>query len=118
MPNYVAGAAKLINPGQLATLFNLESPTAPQASVGMARRTTRNGEYAPVNFVISFSEAPTNSLQIQGAHQDADSAYQTVYTSTNRQQDFYADQGMFPFYRAKIVSWVGGGTLTVVASLG
>jgi hypothetical protein len=117
MPNYVAGASKLIIPGQNYNFFNAESPSAPQSSIAMAHRVNAGGLYTPINFVIFFSAAPTDSLLIQGAEVDLDSHYQTLFTSTNSQFDKYGDIGAFPFYRARIVSWSGGGTLTVIAAV-
>ena len=63
--------------------------------------------------IIQFSAAPTDSLVLQGAHEDVDGSYQDLQTSTNKQQDYIADAGLFPFYRMRLPSWTGGGTLTV-----
>ncbi len=120
MPNYgtpqSGGTVTAIQPGDSLRLFDAEAPVPPQASIAFARGYNPGGGYAPIVFDIQFSAVPTDSLLIEGASEDVDAAYQTLHTSTDKQQDYYADQGLFRFYRARIVSWVGGGTLTVTAS--
>ena len=110
----------VINPGENITLFNAETPTAPQSSVAFLRGVGPMETPAGIAFTISTSIAnPTISVLIQGSNQDIDSQYQTVYTSTNKQNDFYADAGEFLFYRAKVNSGTSGGggygTITVIA---
>jgi hypothetical protein len=105
----------VINPGDSIVLFNAESPAAPQPSVAFARGVGPMNIPAGIVFTISFAAAPTDSLVIQGSNQDIDSQYQTLYTSTNKQTDFYADLGEFLFYRAKLVSQSAGGAVTVIA---
>lgn len=121
MPNYgvvqAGGVLTAIQPGDSIALFNAESPAAPpQASVAFCTGySPGGGAPAPILFTIDFAAAPTDSLVIQGANQDIDANYQTLYTSTNRQHDFYADAGGFAFYRAKLVSQSAGGAVTVIA---
>lgn len=122
MPNYgVAqagspGGSNLteLKPGDFFYFFNTESPVPPQASIALAMGYAPGGADAEILFTISFSAAPTDSLVIQASNVDVDSQYQTVYTSTNKQLDSYADLGLFAYYRVKVVTWTGGGTLTVI----
>lgn len=122
MPNYgalpnvpaaVGQSATALYAGDELNLFNAETPAAPQASIAVALPKAPVGGYAPIVFDIEFAAAPTDSLLIQGAMVDTDSAYQTLYTSTNLQQDNYQDLGGFQFYRAKLASQSAGGAVTV-----
>jgi hypothetical protein len=116
MPNYGSGAlgvATQLFPGDLYYLFNGESPTAPQASIAIATAFAPNGD-AGFLFQIFFAAAPTSALVIQASNIDQDALYQTVYTSTNKQQDAYIDTDRWQFYRAKLISQSAGGVVTVV----
>jgi hypothetical protein len=98
-------------------LFAAETiAAAPQASIAIAIGPALGAGYAPINFDIEFAAAPTSSVQIQGAMNDTNSAYQTLYTSTNKQQDYYGDVGKFRFYRAYLASQSAGGAITVTVS--
>lgn len=131
MPNYgVAQAGSqappnqglnltVLNPGDAMYLFNAETPTAPQASVAFCRGVGPMEIPAGLVFTIKISGAnPTDTVLIQGSNTDLDADYQTVFTSTNKQFDYYADIGEFSFYRAKLNSGTSGGggfgTLTVL----
>ena len=126
MPNYGVAQAgsqlppnqglnlSVINPGESIYLFNAESPAAPQASVAFCRGVGPMETPAGLVFTIKFATAPTDSLVIQGSNTDLDGDYQTLFTSTNKQYDYYADIGEFLFYRAKLVSQSGGGAVTVL----
>ena len=113
MPNYGAASPIGLFPGQQYALFAAETPTAPQSSQAVAVARPQSIGYDPVVFEIFFASAPTDSLVIQGAMADVDARYQTLYTSTNTQQDVYSDLGGFAFYRARLVSQSGGGAVTV-----
>lgn len=110
-------SATMLIPGDVLVLFNAETITAPEASIAIAIGPNPGGGYAPLAFDIEFSAAVvTASTLIQGAMNDVDPAYQTLFTSTNLQQDNYGDLGKFRFYRAKLASQSAGGTLTVTVS--
>jgi hypothetical protein len=107
-----------MQPGDTFTLFNAEDVTAlaPQASVAVAMGYgPGGGANPPVVFAISFASAPTDSLVIQASNTDVDADYQTLSTSTNKQHDYYADQGGFAYYRAKMVTQSAGGAVTIIA---
>jgi hypothetical protein len=119
MPNYgvvQAGGIVALQPGDLYYLFNTESPTAPQASVSFARAMGPTQGDNGITFQILFASAPTAVVLIQGSNVDTDADYETVYTSTNLQNDSYTDIGRFAFYRAKLLSQSAGGALSVIAS--
>ena len=107
------GGPTALSPGDSIALFNAETPTAPAASMAIVPAFS----YSQKNsvFTISFAAAATAVVVIQGSNVDADAQYQTLYTSTNKQSDYYADYGGFGFYRAQLVSYVSGGALTVIA---
>ena len=117
MPLYGAllpgGGPTALGPGDSIALFNAETPTAPQAS--MAISTAFSYEQKNIVFTTSFAAAATAVVVIQGSNVDVDGQYQTLYTSTNKQGDYYADYGGFKYYRAQLVSYVAGGALTVLA---
>ena len=71
------------------------------------------GGYRPIVFDIEFAATPANSVTIQGAMQDVEASYQTLYTSTAKRQDFYSDDGGFKFYRVGPSTSTGGGNVTV-----
>lgn len=107
----------MLIPGDVLVLFNAETLAAPQASIAISIGPALGGGYAPLTFDIEFSAAAvTATTLIQGSMSDVDSAYQTLYTSTNLQQDNYVDFGKFRFYRAKLSSQSAGGTVTVTVS--
>lgn len=120
MPNYGSGtngSPIAIAPGDRVALFAAESPTAPQASVAICPFPNFvGGPPRSLVFTISWAAAPTTAvLQIQGANDDLDASYNAnvLHTTTNTQNDFYADLGQFAFYRAKLVSQSAGGAVTV-----
>ena len=115
MPNYASIPATALQPGDALALFSAETLTAPQASIAIARAQGPGGVDGGVTFSMQFAAAPTSSLTIQGANQDIEAAYQTIATSTNKQQDVYTDTGRWAFYRARLASQSAGGALTVIA---
>jgi hypothetical protein len=120
MPNYgipqVGGVLASVLPGDTYTLFNAETPTAPQSSVAFARGyTPGTGASAPILFTVSFANAsPTAQVDIMASNVDADSQYQVVNSVVNSQLGFYQDAGNFAYYRARLTSG-SGGALTVIA---
>ena len=105
-------------PGDRLALFNAETPTAPQASVAFARGYAPQGQPPRITFTVAFAAQPTAVVQIQGANQDLDAQYQTLFSSAvNDQTSSYVDNGCFAFYRARLDSQTAGGALTVIAQL-
>lgn len=102
-------------PGDTVVLFNAETLTAPSNSIALNRATGPGGYPAGIVFTVHFASSPTAVLTIQGSNQDTDSWYQTLWTNAGTQNDYYADQGNFAFYRAHLESQSGGGAVTVVA---
>lgn len=103
-------------PGQNLKLFDAETPSAAQSSICFARLPAP-GEQIPsgIVFTFGFASSPTAVITIQGSNDNADGDYQTLYTSTDSQQDYYADAGTFGWYRAHCTSYSAGGALTVLA---
>ena len=104
-------------PGDSMALFSAEASTAiagyPNGTSMAVSIPPHPGGYKPISFDIEFATAPTGIILIQGAMQDVDASYQTLYTSTSKQQDTYADYGGFVFYRARLTTSSGGGNVTV-----
>src|ERR1017187_4627550 len=106
-------------PGDSMALFNAEASATVAAYFGGSGASIavaispHPGGYKPIAFDVEFATAPTGNVLIQGAMQDTDSSYQTLYTSTTKQRDNYADYGGFVFYRAKPTTSSGGGNPTV-----
>jgi hypothetical protein len=116
LPNNSSAAgqpATSVYPGDAVALFNAEQPAAGDASISICIPPAPGGTYRPIVFDIQFAAVPAGDIQIQGAMEDKEAAFQTLYTSTAKQQDFYNDDGGFAFYRARNSSSVGGGNLTV-----
>lgn len=134
MPNYgdlpvgvgttVAGPTACI-PGDSLALFNNETVTAPQASIVLARGNSPSGSDQGTTFFIEFAAAPTDSLQILGSNKapvPVNGVYTfnladwyVLFTSTNKQQDYYTDTGRFAYYCAYLASQSAGGKVTVNA---
>lgn len=123
MPNYgslpITGTgtgqgSTALGSGDWIALFNAETLTAPQSSIAISEVPGVGGP-TEITFSIAFAAAPTSSLVIQGANTDVDAAYQTLYTSTNKQADNYTDTVAWGYYRAQLVSQSAGGACTVVA---
>jgi hypothetical protein len=94
-------------PGDSLTLFNAETPGAGVASIAFCRAEGASQNDAGTTFQI---DAATVGVEIQGANQDLDAEYRTVFTSTIA-KDNYTDTTRWAFYRA--VS--AGGVTTVIA---
>lgn len=117
MPAYVAGQACDLRPGDpFYNLFNgTETPAAVMPSVAFARGQSPSGADQGTTFQISFASAPTAVVLIQGANQDVEALYETLWTSTNTQYDNYTDTTRWAFYRAKISTYSAGGMPVVTA---
>ena len=129
MPNYgdlpvgvgttVAGPTACI-PGDSLALFNNETVTAAQASIVMARAKGPGDDDAGTTFFIEFAAAPTDSLEILGSNKVPAAVFNladwyVLFTSTNKQQDYYTDTGRFAYYCAYLASQAAGGKVTVNA---
>jgi hypothetical protein len=108
----------MLVPGDVMRLFNAETLAGlPLQSIAIAIGPNPGGGYSPIAFDIEFAATPvTASVIIQGAMTDTPAAYQTLYTSTNKQQDYYGDVGKFRFYTITLVSQSAGGAITVTVS--
>lgn len=110
-----------LSPGDAYQLFSgSETPgNAPFASVAIARATSPSGSDQGVTFQIEFPQpAPNATVVIQGSNVDdgvTGAAYETIYTSTNKQFDGYTDTGRWTYYRAQLSAYVSGGMPTVIA---
>ena len=122
----VAGPTACI-PGDSLALFNNETVAAtPQASIVMARAMSPVGSDQGTTFFIEFAAPPTDSLEILGSNNapvaNAAGVYifnladwYVLFTSTNKQQDYYTDTGRFAYYCAYLASQSAGGKVTVNA---
>lgn len=108
-----------LQPGDILKLFNAEVVAAPASSIAFNRGYQPGGQSpASVTFAIAWAAANVAaSIDIQAAMQDVDSQYQTIYTSQNKQLDFWTDKENFAYYRVQVISYVSGGALTVTVSL-
>lgn len=103
-------------PGDKITLFDgTETPGASVKSVAFSRAQTASGDNG-TTFFIQFGSAPTALVLIQSAFADVEADYQTVWSSTNTQQDAYTDVGRAPFYRAVLSTYSAGGMPVVTAT--
>ena|ERR1019366_7152669 len=103
-----------LRPGDpLYYLWNAETPAAGTASVAFCRGQSPSGSDEGMTFQMSWAVAPTGTVVIQGANQDIDALYETLWTSTSTQLDNYTDTTRRTFYRAKLVEYAAGGALTV-----
>lgn len=107
-----------LGPGESLTLFNAETPAAPQASLAFLRDNSASFSDQGVTFQILFSAFPTSSVQVLGSNKVPAAAFnlndwQSLYTSTNKQVDAYTDTGRFAYYCAYLATQSGGGAITV-----
>lgn len=108
-------------PGDQYYLFNAEAPAPPQASVVIERGKSPSGADSGITFLIEFSTAPTDSLQILGSNDPTAlnafniNQWQSLYTSSNKQVDAYTDTGRYRYYCAYLASLTPGPTVTVIA---
>ncbi len=111
-----AGPLTAVSPGDRITLFDgTEAPAALVTSLEFVRAPGPTQVPAGIVFTIDFAAAPTDSLLIQGANVDLEADYQTLFTSTNTQHDYYHDAGNFLYYRAKLNTYAAGGMPVVIA---
>lgn len=109
-----------LSPGDSLALFNNETVTALEASIIANRALSPSGSDQGVTFFIEFAAAPTDSLQILGSNKAPAAVFAladwaSLYTSTNKQTDSYADTARFAYYCAYLASQSAGGKLTVIA---
>lgn len=114
-----AGPTALASGDNLA-LFNNETVAALEASIVVAPMTSPSGADASITFVSQFAAAPTASLQILGTNKTPAAVFTladwyALWTSTNKQQDYYTDTGRFAYYCAYVASQSAGGKLTLIA---
>jgi hypothetical protein len=74
--------ATSIYPGDSVALFNAEATAAGDASIAVCIPPAPGGAYRPMVFDIQFAAVPAGDIQIQGAMEDKEAAFQTLYTST------------------------------------
>ena len=121
----VAGPTACV-PGDQLILFNNETVTAAQASIVMARAKGPGDDDAGTTFFIEFAAAPTDSLEILGSNKtpvpNAAGVYvfnladwYLLFTSTNKQQDYYTDTGRFAYYCAYMATQAAGGKVICIA---
>lgn len=115
MPNYNAsGTVYALYPGDEITLFDAETPTAPQASQQVAMQPNKDGGPAALAVQVSYASAPTATLDIQAANVDADANYVTIGSSQNTQHDLVEIGSSAAFIRVNLASQSAGGAVTVV----
>lgn len=103
-------------PGDSLVLFDgTETPGSSVKSIALARQMGPQPGPAGIVFTISFGSSPTDALEIQASNEDVDAEYITLQTSTNTQNDYYADAGNFAFYRAVLSTYSAGGMPRVIA---
>lgn len=116
MPLYGSIGPTACIPGDTLVLFSgSETPGANVKSIALSRATGAGDQPSGIVFTIDFATASTDVVLIQAANEDTDAKYQTLYTSTNLQHDFYPDQGNFAFYRTVLSTYSAGGMPQVVA---
>ena len=110
------GGLQSVSPGERIVLFDgTETPAAGVTTVAFCRATGPTQVPSPIVFTTHFPAAPTATVLIQASNVDVESQYQTVYTSTNKQDDYYADYGAFTFYRARLSAYTSGGMPVAIA---
>ena len=115
VPTAVNQPAAALYPGDTMVLFSAEASTDVAkypGSIAVAIPPAPGG-YKPIVFSIGFATTPANNITIQGAMEDREGAYQTLFTSTAKPQDYYSDDGGFKFYRVGPSTSTGGGNVTV-----
>lgn len=118
MPLYTDHAHSPVaaQPGDTVTLFDgTETPGSSVNSTALNRATGPGNRPSGIVFTIDYGSAPTAVVTIQASNADVDAQYQTLYTSTSTQNDYYADAGNFAWYRAHMTSYSAGGMPIVVA---
>lgn len=106
-----------ILPGQSFTLFNGEAGSANPSSVAFSNAMSPVQISDPIQFTISWDAISSGgtTVNIQGANQDLDAQYQTLFQSVNMTLDKYTDTGNFRYYRATVSGYANGGNVTVIA---
>ncbi len=110
------GSLQAVLPGQRIILFDgTETPAALVKSLAFVPVPGPTQVPSPIVFTTHFGAAPTATVLVQAANADVEAQYQTVFTSTNKQDDYYADAGGFAFYRVQLSAYVSGGMPVVIA---
>jgi hypothetical protein len=124
MPLYrqVEAGAQLtpIYPGQQFTLFNgTETPgTGVKSCAFMRAQAPDSLTPTPRLFVVTFPSSATATVLVEASNDDVEAHYQTVGTmgfAGVTTPGYYADAGMFRFYRGNLSAYTSGGmpTMTV-----
>ena len=104
------GVLTSLNPGDIFSLWNNESPTAPNlSSVAFARGVGEGLQ--PSGMVFQLIGGAAANVAIQGSNQDINGDYITLSTLSSA-APYYQDSGNFAFYRAQLTS--GTGPLSVI----
>jgi hypothetical protein len=113
MPNYVAGTAVALSPGDTINLFNAETPTPPQASIAFTQAYAAQGQPPGATFQAIFPG--TASVQVQGSNIDVDADYANVGAAITTSGGAVTDTSRLSFYRAKVTALTGGSITVAVA---
>jgi len=110
------GSLQSVSPGERIVLFDgTETPAVGVTSLAFARAPGPIQSPAPMVFTNHFPAAPTATVLVQASNVNVDAQFQTVYTSTNKQDDYYADYGAFAFYRMQLSAYTSGGMPVSIA---
>lgn len=113
-PTQLGGLTSLV-PGDSLNIFDgTETPAAALTSLQFSRGQSPSASDQGTTFQIIFPSAPSAVVLIQASNVDVDADYQTVWTSTNLQNDNYTDTTRWAFYRAKLSTYSSGGMPVVV----
>lgn len=107
------GGITALAPGDALTLLDGTEVAALGLTSMPFARETGPGVDTPPTFQIAFGAAPNATVVIQGSNVDQETAYQTIWSSINTQNDNYTDLAKWAYYRVKITAYVAGGTPVV-----
>ena len=98
-----------VYPGDKYVLFDgTETPSVGLKSVAFNRAPGNMQSGNGMVFTVDFASAPTATVQIQGANTDAEANYQ-ILSTISTQHGYYADLGLFCFYRCVLSAYGAGG---------
>lgn len=101
--------------GDKYTLFDgTETPASGTKSAAINIGVGYGKKPQVIVFTTQFGTSPTAEVDIQAANENVEASYQTIFTGGGLQQEFYADQGGFAFYRANLSSYASGGMPKVI----
>lgn len=113
MPVYGSLGPTAIIPGDNYVLFNgTETPASGTKSIAIARAEGAH-DTGVMTFTVAFPSSPTATVAIEASNVDSDGSY-IALASITAQNDYYADQGGFAFYRANLSAYTSGGMPTVI----